>query len=229
MSRRTVLLGVPGAGKGTQGRRLGGHYQIPQISTGEILRAAVKDQTPLGLEAKQLMDRGDLVPDKVVIGLVEERLQQPDAAGGFILDGFPRTLAQGKALDGLLENKGIELDAVLFFAAPTEVVMSRLSFRLECPVCHRVYGNEVATRPTVDSRCDADDQELIDRSDDDLESVRRRIEVYFEETAPLIEYYRGTNRLSEVDANRAPDEIFADLVAALDSGHAKQGKETSRR
>jgi adenylate kinase len=217
MARRLILLGGPGAGKGTQGRRLRERYDIPQIATGEILREAVKNQTPLGLKAKERMDQGLLVPDDVVIGLVDERLQQPDVAGGFILDGFPRTLPQGEALDDILGRLSIKLDAVLYLTAPVEVVVQRLSGRLECPVCHRAY-NAVGMKPKVEGRCDVDGSELIDRTDDDAESVRRRIKVFFEETEPLVEFYRSSDRLHEVDANRGAEEIFSDLVAAVEGG-----------
>jgi adenylate kinase len=223
MSYRLILLGVPGAGKGTQGRRLRERYDIPQIATGEMLREAVKNNTPLGLAAKERMDQGLLVPDDVVIGLVAERLGQGDLGNGFILDGFPRTLAQGEALDELLKRLSLRLDGVLYLHAPVEVVVARLSGRLECPQCHRAY-NTAGMKPEVEGSCDIDGTELMDRADDDADSVRRRIEVFSKETEPLTEFYRRSDRLREVDANRSPDEIFSDLVAAVEGVAAATGK-----
>jgi adenylate kinase len=219
MARRLVLLGVPGAGKGTQGRRLATRYGIPAISTGEMLREAVREGTPLGAAAQKRIDRGELVPDDVVIGLVAERLDRPDTEHGFLLDGFPRTLAQGEALDAELERRGTPLDIVFYFAAPIEVVVARLGRRLECPVCHRTYDS-TTIRPRNEGRCDADGSALVDRSDDDEASVRRRIKVFFEETEVLRDYYRKSGRLREIDANRNPDTVFEQLVVAVEGARA---------
>lgn len=225
MARRLVLIGVPGAGKGTQGRRLATRYGIPSISTGEMLREAVREGTPLGVAAQERIDRGELVPDEVVIRLVADRLDRPDTEHGFLLDGFPRTLAQGEALDAELTRRAAPVEAVLYFAAPVEVVIERLGRRLECPVCHRTYDS-TAIRPRSEGKCDADGTVLVDRADDDEESVRRRIRVFFDETEVLRDYYRKDGRLREIDANRSPDAVFDQLVEALEGTRAATAGES---
>jgi adenylate kinase len=212
---RLVLLGVPGAGKGTQGRRLAEKFAIPQIATGEILREAVKNQTPLGLTAKERMDAGLLVPDEVVIGIVAERLKADDCRKGFILDGFPRTVAQAEALDGMLAQAGTPLERALNITAPTDAVVDRLSTRLECPVCHRTY-NPAGAAPKVAGFCDFDPGvALVTRKDDDLDKIRKRIEVFQAETAPLEGYYRRDGRLRDVEGLGATDDVFARVLDAL--------------
>jgi adenylate kinase len=212
---RLVLLGVPGVGKGTQGRRIAERHGIPTVATGEILREAVKNRTPLGLAARERMDQGLLVPDEVVIGIVEERLARPDCAGGFILDGFPRTVAQAEALDAMLARAQRPLDRVLSLVAPTEVVVQRLTTRLECPVCHRTYNPDGV--PPKDARyCDDHPAtELIHRTDDDPDKVRKRIEVFHAQTAPLVSYYRRDGRLREVDGIGPVNDVTARVTAAL--------------
>jgi len=212
---RLVLLGVPGAGKGTQGRRLAEKFGIPQIATGEILREAVKNQTPLGRSAKERMDAGLLVPDEVVIGIVAERLTADDCRKGFILDGFPRTVAQAEALDAMLAQAGTPLERALNITAPIEVVVDRLSTRLECPVCHRTY-NPAGAAPKVAGFCDFDPGvALVTRKDDDLDKIRKRIEVFQAETAPLEGYYRRDGRLRDVEGLGATDDVFARVLDAL--------------
>lgn len=212
---RLVLLGVPGAGKGTQGRRLVERFGIPQVATGEILREAVKHGTALGRAAKERMDQGLLVPDEVVIGIVEERLKAPDAARGFILDGFPRTTAQAEALDAMLERAGTPLDRAIQIGAPTESVVKRLAARLECPTCHRTYHPEGAP-PRDGAHCDDHPGvELIHRVDDDGDKIRKRIEVFHAETAPLAEYYRRDGRLREVEGLGEVDEVHERVLEAL--------------
>ena len=212
---RLVLLGVPGAGKGTQGRRLAEKFGIPQIATGEILREAVKNRTPLGLTAKERMDAGLLVPDEVVIGIVAERLKAADCRKGFILDGFPRTVAQAEALDRILEATNTPLDRVLNITAPIDVVVERLSTRLECPVCHRTY-NPAGAAPKVAGFCDFDPGvALVTRKDDDLDKIRKRIEVFQAETAPLEGYYRRDGRLRDVEGLGATDEVSRRVLDAL--------------
>ena len=212
---RLVLLGVPGAGKGTQGRRLAEKFGIPQIATGEILREAVKNQTPLGLTAKERMDAGLLVPDEVVIGIVAERLKADDCRKGFILDGFPRTVAQAEALDAMLAQAGTPLERALNITAPIDVVVDRLSTRLECPACHRTY-NPAGAAPKVAGFCDFDPGvALVTRKDDDLDKIRKRIEVFQAETAPLEGYYRRDGRLRDVEGLGATEDVFARVLDAL--------------
>jgi adenylate kinase len=212
---RLVLLGVPGAGKGTQGRRLVERFGIPQVATGEILREAVRNGSALGREAKVRMDQGLLVPDEVVIGIVEERLKAPDAVRGFILDGFPRTEAQAEALDAMLARSGTPLDRVIEIGAPTDRVVERLASRLECPVCHRTY-NPSGAPPKDGVHCDDHPAvELIHRVDDDGDKIRKRIEVFHAETAPLVEFYRRDGRLRRVEGMGEVDAVFERILEAL--------------
>lgn len=220
---RLVLLGVPGAGKGTQGRRIADRHGIPVVSTGEILREAVKNGTPLGLAAKERMEQGFLVPDEVVIGIVEERLREQDCEAGFILDGFPRTVAQAEALDAMLERAGRPLDRVLSITAPTEAVVERLAARLECPVCHRTY-HPVGAPPKDGVHCDDHPTAaLIHRADDDRAKIQKRIEVFQAETAPLSEYYRKSGRLREVEGIGELADVekrVREALAGLEGAHA---------
>jgi adenylate kinase len=211
---RVVLLGAPGAGKGTQGRRLAERYRVPNVSTGEMLREAMKAGTALGRRVQETVESGRLVSDDVMIELIEERLRKDDARAGFLLDGFPRTRVQAESLDGLLGKLGRPLHAAVNLAVPIPVVVDRLSHRLECPVCRRTY-NEAGAPPRVEGQCDADGTLLVSRKDDSAESVRQRIEVYFRETEVLRGYYESSGRLIEIDGNRSPDAVFADLTSAL--------------
>jgi adenylate kinase len=204
----SVLLGAPGAGKGTQAAKLVAEYGLAHISTGDILRAAVKAGTPLGLEAKSYMDKGELVPDSVVIGLVKERLQKADTQDGFILDGFPRTSMQAVALASELAELGRDIDAAVAVQVDPEVIVERLTSRRLCRECGYIGSANDAGCPL----CEGD---LYQRDDDKPETVRNRLEVYDRTTAPLIEYYRGSNLLVEVDGDRPVDEVFADIKAAL--------------
>jgi len=212
---RVVLLGPPGVGKGTQGRRLASDHRWALISTGEMLRAAVAQGTPLGLEARKRMDQGLLVPDDVMIGLVRERSDTADARGGFVLDGFPRTVNQADALDSMLQGRGQRLDAVISLAVPEDELVRRLSARRECPVCKRAYNLE--SHPPKDGvHCDDHPEAvLVQRADDTETTVRRRLEVYRRETAPLLDYYRGQGRLREVRGSGPMDEVYRALTAAL--------------
>jgi adenylate kinase len=212
---RVVLLGPPGVGKGTQGRRLANDRGRALISTGDMLRDAVARQTPLGVQAKQLMDAGKLVPDDVIVGLVRERTIDGDAREGFVLDGFPRTVPQAQALDAMLAERSQQLDGVVLLTAPDEEIVRRLSGRWECPVCRRVYNT--LTAPSKDGRhCDDHPEtELRQRADDAEATVRTRLQVYREQTAPLVDYYRSTGRLKEVKGTGPLDEVYGALTRAV--------------
>lgn len=215
MTVRLVLLGPPGVGKGTQGRRLANGHGWALISTGEMLREAAARRTPLGIEAQRLMDAGQLVGDEVMIGLVKERTGQPDAAAGYVLDGFPRTVPQADALDAMLEERGQTLDVAVSLAASQDELVRRMSARRECPVCKRAY-NLVSAPPRDGRHCDDHPAaELRHRADDAPETVNRRLEVYARETAPLLEYYRTRARLREVAGLGTMDEVYALLARAL--------------
>ncbi len=209
-----ILLGPPGAGKGTQAKMLMDRYGIPQISTGDILRAAVKDGTPMGLKAKSYMDAGALVPDEVVVGIVRERLQQDDCKDGFILDGFPRTVPQADALAEALSSLGRPLDAVVSLAVDVEVLVERLTGRRTCRDCGRGYHVKFAP-PKVSGVCDACGGELLQRDDDREETIRRRLNVYDEQTSPLIAYYRQAGLLTEVDGMLSMDAVQEAILAHL--------------
>ena len=212
---RIVLLGPPGVGKGTQGRRLATERGCALISTGDMLRDAVARQTPLGVQAKLLMDAGHLVPDDVIVGLVRERSLEPDAAAGFVLDGFPRTVPQAVALDAMLAERSLKLDAVAVLLASDEELVRRLSSRWECPVCRRVFNSLSA--PSKDGRhCDDHPEtELRQRADDKPETVRTRLKVYGEQTAPLVDFYRSSGRLVEVKGTGPLDEVHIALQGAV--------------
>lgn len=203
-----VLLGAPGAGKGTQAQRLVEEFGFDHISTGDLLRAAVKAGTPLGKEAKGYMDAGTLVPDSVVIGLVKERLGTPEAAAGFILDGFPRNTSQAESLDEELAGMGVNLDAALLVSVEPEVIVERLSSRRTCRTCGY-------TGTAADVTCPRDGGEMYQRDDDRPETIKQRLDVYEESTAPLVGYYRDKGLLREVDGDRSQDEVYADVKTLL--------------
>ena len=210
---RIILLGPPGAGKGTQAKLLIERLRVPQISTGDMLRAAVEAGTPLGLEAQGIMARGGLVPDAVIIGLVRERLQASDCARGFILDGFPRTPAQAEALEALLSDLGVKLDHVLCLEVPNEALVERIAGRRTCKcgaMSHVRFSPSKAA-----GRCDACGAETFQRDDDREETVRRRLEVYDAQTAPLIRFYQQRGLLRRIPGTGEIAEIFASMVNAL--------------
>jgi adenylate kinase len=184
-----IFIGPPGAGKGTQAQLLQRHEGIPQISTGDILRAAIRAQTALGLRAQMYMNRGELVPDDVMIKIVEDRLNQPDAQRGFVLDGFPRTVGQAVALDQVLAAGRRHIDVVVYFDVSDEVIVHRLAGRRVCRQAGHIYHVE-ASRPKVPGRCDIDGSELYQREDDHEQTVRHRLEVYHRDTEPLVDLYR---------------------------------------
>lgn len=213
MAVRLVLLGPPGAGKGTQAERLARATGALHVATGDMFRQAVREATPLGRLAKSFMDRGELVPDDVTVGLVRERLSQEDAAGGFILDGFPRTRPQAEALDRLLSELGRPLTAVLELAVPDDEVVRRLSGRRVCEACGRNYHVEFdpPARPGV---CDACGGRLVQRDDDREETVRRRLEVYRRDTLPLRDFYARRGLLRSVPASGRPEDVTRALLSA---------------
>jgi adenylate kinase len=212
---RLVLLGPPGAGKGTQGVMLAERYGIPQISTGEILRDQVQRGTKLGITARSYMDRGEYVPDDVVVSMVMDRLAEPDADKGFILDGFPRTVAQAMALERALEAAGDPLTAVLKYSIGGEVAVHRLVGRSTCSNCGRTYHAEFKP-PAVEGICDVCGGRLEKRADDDELTVRRRLAVYREQAASLEQFYAERDLLHQVDAEATPDEVIERSVDVLD-------------
>jgi adenylate kinase len=214
---RVILLGPPGAGKGTQARKLAARWGVPQIATGDMLREAVAASTPLGRAAQRHMDAGELVPDDIMIGLVAERLAQPDAKKGFVLDGFPRTAAQAAALGRLLEAEGIALDRVVLFDVPEEELVTRLTGRRVCRGCGRTYHVRFSP-PRVAGRCDACGGELYQRRDDEEGTVRRRLAVYARDTQPLVEHYRREGRLQTIPGTGSVDDVLAALVRATEGG-----------
>jgi len=211
---KLILLGPPGAGKGTQAKMLTDRFGIPQISTGDILRSAVKEGTPMGVKAKAFMDAGGLVPDEVVVGIVRERLQKSDCADGFILDGFPRTVAQADALKETLLQLGKSLDAVISLEVDVEALVERLTGRRTCKACGRGYHVKFDP-PKVAGTCDLCGGVLIQRDDDKEETIRKRLEVYHQQTAPLVAYYRTDSLLTSVDGMREIDTVQQQILSAL--------------
>ena len=210
-----VFLGPPGAGKGTQARLVARHLQIPHISTGDLFRDNVSKETPLGLLAKALMDRGELLSDDVVNEMVRERLSEPDCEKGFLLDGYPRTLAQADALKEMLRQRGCGLPVVVNLGVSYNVIVKRLGGRRICPICQRTY-NLVSQPPRNDRVCDDDGASLEQRPDDREEAIRERLSAYEAQTAPLIEYYKKEGRFYEVDADRTPEQITDELMRVFD-------------
>lgn len=214
-----LFIGPPGSGKGTQSKLLVEKFGIAHLSTGDMFRQAIANQEPVGMKAKSFMDRGEYVPDSVVIELIQTRLSKPDCKGGFILDGFPRTVPQAEALDQLLSNLQMELESVFFFEVPTPVLIQRLSDRLTCKKCNRVISadqkSEAARVDCVKSPgqpCD-----FYQRTDDQPEVVAKRIEVYFKQTTPVLEYYRKHPQFHSIPADRSAENIFKALLVTL--GH----------
>ena len=211
---RLVLLGAPGAGKGTQAKKIIEKYAMPQISTGDLLRAAVGAGSALGKEAKSYMDKGELVPDSVVLGMVEERLKQDDCKKGYILDGFPRNTKQAEALDAMLASLGLPLLAALSVDVPFEDLMKRLTGRRTCKACGQMF-NIYFNRPAKENACDKCGGELFQRDDDKEETIKKRLEVYNAQTAPLIDYYGKKGILKTVPGTGSIDEIFGKVCGAL--------------
>jgi adenylate kinase len=213
--RNVILLGGPGAGKGTQAERIVADLSLPHISTGEMLRAAVARGTEMGREAQKYMESGSLVPDEVVIGVVRDRLAEPDAGEGFLLDGFPRTVPQAEALDAMLADSGRQVTHVVLIDVPAEELVQRIAGRRSCAVCGKIY-NVTFDPPRAEGVCDLDGGALTQRADDNEETVRNRIRVYEQQTAPLIGYYEGKGVLkSAFGGGKRPDEVYEQVRRIL--------------
>jgi adenylate kinase len=213
---RTVLLGAPGSGKGTQGVVLSQKYTIPQISTGDLLRAAVSAGTELGKKAKSAMDAGALVSDDIVIGLIRERLSASDAQNGYILDGFPRNIPQAEALDDMLSKLGQPLQGVILLDVAFEELLQRLTGRRTCKDCGAIYNIHLSP-PKVESHCDSCNGELFQRADDNEETISNRLKVYEDQTAPLVGYYQSQNKLYKVAGSGSVDDITNEIAAIFDT------------
>ena len=213
---KIILMGPPGAGKGTQAEKLVELYQIPHISTGDMFRKAQKDGTELGLKAKEYMEQGQLVPDEVTVGIVRERLAEADCKDGFLLDGFPRTVQQADALDGILKDLGMALDRVINIEVDKAFLVDRLTGRRVCRTCGATF-HVVNKAPKVEGVCDKCGGELYQRNDDKIETVSNRLDVYAAQTAPLIEYYQSKGVMSSIDGSKSMKDVLADIRSALGS------------
>jgi adenylate kinase len=203
-----LLYGAPGSGKGTQANMLRTRFGIPHIATGDMLRAEIQSGTPLGREAQPILAAGQYVPDDIMIGMIRNRLRDPDSSGGFIIDGFPRTVPQAEALDVLMRELQRHLDRVLYLKVEMAELLERLSGRLVCPTCQRTY-------PPGTVACAADGTALVQREDDKTEAVRPRIEIYLSKTVPVLEHYRGTGIVSEIDGRGTIDQITGRVLSAI--------------
>ena len=212
---RLIMLGAPGTGKGTQGKILSSHYKIPNISTGDILRSAIENDTVLGRHAKQFMDKGELVPDNLMIGLIEDRLLEDDCVQGFILDGFPRTVAQAEALDEYFERSGNKLDFVIGLFLAEDEIVTRLTSRRVCRKCGSDY-NIITNPPPSNNKCTICGGEVIQRADDTEATVRNRLKVYYEKTKPLQEYYQKIDKLKIFNSAGQIDDIQKEIRLFLD-------------
>jgi len=210
-----TLFGPPGSGKGTQATFLTQYFGIPQVSTGDLFRAAGSRGSPLGEKVKDYLDRGDLVPDDITLKVVKRRLEEPDTARGVLFDGFPRTVPQAAELDKMLASLGRQMDRVIFVQVPTEMLVSRMAGRLTCPRCGRTYHPDLAP-PKNDEACDLDGTELVMREDDRPETARRRIGVYLEQTLPVLAHYRQQHVVSDVDGTGNIDEVRTRILRAID-------------
>ncbi len=211
---KIVMLGAPGAGKGTQARLISDKYKIPQISTGDIFRANIRNNTPLGQKAKSFMDQGLLVPDQVTCDLVVDRISKEDCANGYILDGFPRTIPQAEALTKALEAQGTKIDYAIDVEVPDDNIVQRMSGRRACPKCGATFHIRYKM-PLLEGLCDACGSSLIQREDDHAATVQKRLDVYHDQTQPLIEYYNKQGILHTVDGTRDMNTVFEDICSAL--------------
>ena len=211
---KIIMLGAPGAGKGTQAKKIAAKYSIPHISTGDIFRANIKNNTELGQKAKTYMDKGELVPDELVVDLIMDRFKEADCANGYVLDGFPRTIPQAEALDKALNAQGEAVDFAINVEVPDENIINRMSGRRACVSCGATY--HIQFNPTkVEGVCDACGEKLILRDDDKPETVKNRLSVYHEQTQPLIDYYAKKNVLAEVDGTKDMEDVFDAIVEIL--------------
>lgn len=214
LARPVIFLGPPGAGKGTQAKLVAAHYGVPHLSTGDMLRENVQLGTSLGALAKPIMERGELVPDDLILRMVEERIARADCAQGFVFDGFPRTLAQAKALDAILEAQHSDPAAVIYFKVPEEILMWRMTGRRTCKIGFEIY-NIYERPPKIEGRCDVDGGELIQRPDDRPETIRERLLAYRTQTEPLVAYYASKGTLDEIDADASVPAVTASVFSAL--------------
>ncbi|MCH1576896.1 adenylate kinase [Staphylococcus epidermidis] len=210
-----ILMGLPGAGKGTQASEIVKKFPIPHISTGDMFRKAIKDETDLGKEAKSYMDRGELVPDEVTVGIVKERISEDDAKKGFLLDGFPRTIDQAESLNQIMSELDREIDAVINIEVPEEELMNRLTGRRICEKCGTTY-HLVFNPPKVDGICDIDGGKLYQREDDNPETVSNRLSVNVKQSKPILEYYKNKGVLKNIDGSKDIDEVTNDVIDILD-------------
>lgn len=211
MDKIFIFLGPPGCGKGTQTAKLAHKLNVPHVDTGSLLRKHIQGQTEYGIEAKRYVDKGELVPAKIVEDIIKTRLQEEDAKNGYILDGFPRSLEQARALEGILEELGETKKVVaLYFDIPTDVLVGRLINRRYCPQCGTIY-NIVTSPPKIENYCDICESKLAQRADDNEETARKRFDTYFSETAPLLDYYRNKGVLKEIDADKSIDEVWQEV------------------
>ncbi|TMN22399.1 adenylate kinase [Lentibacillus cibarius] len=210
-----ILMGLPGAGKGTQAEKINERYNIPHISTGDMFRLAIKEGTELGQKAKAYMDQGELVPDDVTIGIVKERLQKDDCKDGFLLDGFPRTIAQAEGLESLLSDMKESIDYVLHVSVPEEKLIERLTGRRICPECGTTY-HVIYNPPEQEGLCDKDGSQLIQREDDQAETVKNRLKVNMEQAKPLLDYYEAKGYLVGINGDQDINQVFSDIQAAIE-------------
>jgi len=211
---RLILIGPQGAGKGTQGDRIARWFRVPHIETGKLLRAAVRDESPLGTKAIEYMDRGELVPDDLVVAMLEDRIAEPDASSGFVMDGFPRNISQAKSLDEMLESNGARIDAAVSLEVPDEVLVARLADRWTCPQCGRVY-NTTDHHPIEPGRCNQEGALLVQRPDDQPEAIRRRLEIFHSETTPVIGFYEERDLVLHIDGVGTILDVQSRIIAAL--------------
>lgn len=211
---KIIMLGAPGAGKGTQAKKIADKYGIPHISTGDIFRANIKGGTELGMKAKSYMDQGQLVPDDVTIGMLLDRISEADCTNGYVLDGFPRTIPQAESLTKALENRGEKMEYAIDVDVPAANIVSRMSGRRACLACGATY-HIVTIPPKQEGICDVCDEKLVQREDDKPETVQKRLTVYHDQTQPLIEYYKQAGILVTVDGTKDLNDVFADIVSVL--------------